>query len=409
MIEIKDKKECCGCEACVQRCPKQCIRLQQDEEGFLYPQVDKAICIECGLCEKVCPVLNQGDPIEPKSVFAAINPDEKIRCESSSGGVFTMLAEKVIDNGGVVFGAGFNEKWEVVHKYTETKEGLSEFRGSKYVQSHVGDTFLQAEQFLKQGREVLFSGTPCHIAGLKRFLRKDYPNLFTVDFICHGVPSPGVFQRYLEEAKMKLAGKDYEKIISSGSGKAINKNDALDKVIQIKHIGFRDKTLGWKNFSFVIDATKQTHKGKEIQYHYCKSMRKNPFLRGFLKDLYLRPSCHDCPTKLLKSGSDVTLGDFWGAPLYMPELDDNKGISVLTINTDKGEQLVDALSLEQHKITYEQLKKTNRALVQSSHIPNVRNTFFQRGKENFHKKLDLLAPIDYKRVLKDYIKRVIRR
>ena len=199
MINIQDKKDCCGCAACVQRCPKQCISLQEDSEGFLYPMVDASLCIDCGLCEKVCPIIHQADQRTPLGVYAAKNPDEAVRMQSSSGGVFTMLAERVLAEGGVVFGARWDERWEVVHDYVETAEGLAQFRGSKYVQSKIGRTFQQTESFLKQGRQVLFSGTPCQIAGLKNYLRKEYDNLLAVDFICHGVPSPGVFRTYLQE------------------------------------------------------------------------------------------------------------------------------------------------------------------------------------------------------------------
>lgn len=199
MIEIKDKSQCCGCNACVQRCPKQCIAMCEDEEGFLYPEVDEAICIDCGLCENVCPVINQADARIPLQVYAAKNTDEKIRMHSSSGGVFSILAEQTIKQGGVVFGARFDENWEVKHDYTETIDGVSVFRGSKYVQSKTGDTFKQAEQFLKQNRKVLFSGTPCQIVALKRYLKKEYENLLLVDFICHGVPSLGVWRKYLKQ------------------------------------------------------------------------------------------------------------------------------------------------------------------------------------------------------------------
>ena len=199
MIQLMHKEDCCGCSACVQICPRHCIEMKENLEGFLYPLVDSHSCIECHLCEKVCPVLNQNDSIRPLKVCATKNPDEQIRMKSSSGGVFSILAESVIAAGGVVFGAGFNEHWAVVHSYTETKEGLSAFRMSKYLQSVVGNTYKEVQAFLKQGRLVLYSGTPCQIAGLKLFLRKDYDNLLTVDFICHGVPSPGVFRWYLTE------------------------------------------------------------------------------------------------------------------------------------------------------------------------------------------------------------------
>ena len=201
MIHILDKHSCCGCAACVQACPKQCISFNEDEQGFRYPLVDESICIDCGLCEKVCPVIHQLDAKKPLKVYAAQNPNEEIRLKSSSGGIFTMLAESVIDEGGVVFGAQFDKNWEVEHAYTESKEGLAAFRGSKYLQSRTGETYKQTRDFLKAGRSVLYSGTSCQIAGLKKFLRKEYENLITVDVVCHGAPSPLVWRTYLDDFK----------------------------------------------------------------------------------------------------------------------------------------------------------------------------------------------------------------
>ena len=203
MIQILDKSQCCGCTACVSICPKQCITMREDEEGFLYPVVDSSHCIDCNLCKKVCPELYPKEMREPLHVYAAKHKNEQVRLASSSGGIFTLLAEKIIDEGGVVFGVRFNNNWDVVHDYTETMEGLAVFRGSKYVQSYMGDCYLKAKSFLEQGRKVMFTGTPCQIAGLKNFLRKDYDNLLTVDVVCHGVPSPKVWQVYLDEIARK--------------------------------------------------------------------------------------------------------------------------------------------------------------------------------------------------------------
>ena len=199
MIDIKYTKDCCGCWACIQVCPKKCINMSEDNEGFLYPGIDLSLCINCGLCEKVCPVIHQGKERNPLKVYAAKSCNERIRLESSSGGVFTLLAEKIITSGGVVFGARFDSNWEVVHDCVESIDALSALRGSKYVQSRIEDTFKKAECCIKEGREVLFCGTPCQISGLKLFLRKEYDNLIAVDFICHGVPSPGVWRQYLDE------------------------------------------------------------------------------------------------------------------------------------------------------------------------------------------------------------------
>ena len=199
MISITDKHNCSGCTACVQCCPQQCISLYEDEEGFLYPNVDKSACINCSACEKVCPVINQGEARLPQRAYAAVNPDDCVRLKSSSGGVFSMLAEKVIDKRGVVFGVRFNDQWEVIHDYVETKEKINIFCGSKYVQSRIGESFIQVKRFLEQDRIVLFSGTPCQVAGLKLLLHKSYDNLYTVDVVCHGVPSPKLWREYLSK------------------------------------------------------------------------------------------------------------------------------------------------------------------------------------------------------------------
>jgi len=198
-VQIVKKERCTGCSACYSICPVHCISMEEDSEGFLYPVIEKEKCTSCKRCETVCIAIIQGNERKPLHVYAAKNLNEEIRRQSSSGGIFTLIAESVIQKGGVVFGVRFNDNWEVVHDYTETVEGLAAFRGSKYVQSRIGNTYLTAKKFLSAGRKVLFSGTPCQIAGLKAFLQIDYDNLLTIDLVCHGVPSPLVWKRYLDE------------------------------------------------------------------------------------------------------------------------------------------------------------------------------------------------------------------
>lgn len=348
MIEIVEKSDCVGCEACVQRCPKQCIVMKEDAEGFLYPQIDIEKCIDCGLCERVCPVINQGEPRKPLVAYAAKNQDESVRLSSSSGGVFTALAEYVIAQGGVVFGARFDESWNVVHDYVETIEGLSVFRGAKYVQSRIGQSFLRAETFLKQGRMVLFSGLPCQIIGLKKFLRKDYDNLITVELFCHGVPSPMVWKRFLEE-------------------------EVAIPHIRLKSISFRDKVSGWKNYSFFYSQ----EDANGVQLHRMP-FAKNLFMRGFLADLYLRPSCYHCPAKQFKSGSDLTIGDYWGVKLAHPELDDDKGVSAVLVNTDRGVKILQTVQhISLYASTFENVVKCNPALMKSAQEPAKRPLFFE--------------------------------
>jgi len=318
MIQIKEKNQCCGCGACRQRCPKSCITLHEDPEGFLYPVVDESKCVDCKLCERVCPVLNQGERKNPLSVYASMNTNEPIRMQSSSGGVFTLLAERTIKEGGIVFGARFDEKWDVTLDWTDSLDGIAAFRGSKYLQSKVGESYKQAETFLKQGRQVLFTGSPCQVAGLKHYLRKEYNNLFAVDFLCHGVPSPKVWRLYLKEWCEK------ESV----------------RLESLSHIAFRSKELGWKNFSLKLETTE----GKVI----TESFRENIFMRAFLRDMILRPSCYACPSKLGKSVSDITIADYWGIKNVCPEIDDDKGTSLVIVNTKKGKDAYD--SLEVHSV-----------------------------------------------------------
>ena len=370
MINIEDKKECCGCSACVQRCPKQCIVMKEDEEGFLYPVVDKEVCIDCGLCEQVCPVLRQREEREPLEVYAAFNKNEEVRMQSSSGGIFTALAEPIIKEGGVVFGARFNEDWEVVHDYVETVEGLSAFRGSKYVQSRIGCTFSQAEQFLKQGRKVLFSGTPCQIAGLKLFLRKEYENLLSVDFICHGVPSPGVWRQYLNEFIVYQGNK---KKISFFPSKPI----ILNSIRDISRIEFRNKRLGWKKYSFALTLSVAIEHGTKNTVLLSEPYNKNIFMKGFLADLYLRPYCYACPSKCLKSGSDITIGDFWGIQNVKPEIDDDKGICCTIVSTNKGIFHISRIDADKIISSYKEVFQGNPALINSALLPSKRSKFYK--------------------------------
>lgn len=331
MIKIIDKELCCGCSACLHICPKSSITFKEDKEGFLYPQVNMETCIDCGLCEKVCPVLNQDDERIPAKVYAAKHKDDEIRMKSSSGGIFTLLAEHVIDDGGVVFGARFNEKWEVIHDYTESKEGLAPFRGSKYVQSYIGNSYKIAESFLKSGRKVMFTGTPCQIAGLKKFLRKEYDNLLAVDFVCHGVPSPLVWRNYLKN-------------VAQGQ--------------RVTDVAFRNKAHSWKKYNFSIKG----EAGTLIDQPFYENL----YMRGFLEDIYLRPSCYECACKSGKSRADITLGDFWGIENHLPEFDDDKGVTIVLAHTNKAIPCLDLMDLNTCEVLYEQVLEGNPSLEKSA-------------------------------------------
>lgn len=379
MIQITDKSLCCGCAACVQRCPKQCITLHEDHEGFLYPKVDADACIDCGLCEKVCPILNEGNKRRPLKVYAAINKNEKIRLESSSGGIFTMLAEQTIGEGGVVFGARFDENWQVCLDYTETIEGIAAFRGSKYVQARTENTYQQAERFLKEGRKVLFTGTPCQIAGLKKYLRKEYDNLLAVDFVCHGVPSPKVWRKYLQEL---LASKGEKDTVSFSP----NPSSVSEGYASIASISFRNKALGWKRYSFVLrrNLTKATAEGEENSVSFSDIHKENIFMRAFLSDMISRPSCYQCHCKEGKSRADITIADFWGIGNISPDMDDDKGTSLIILQTEKGEQVFFALDIVKKEQTYEEAESFNPGLksVCCPH-PKREKYFFRFDKADF--------------------------
>lgn len=366
MIEIKDKKSCCGCQACKQVCPKMCISICMDKEGFLYPVVDSSACINCHLCESVCPFLNQSETVKPFKVLGAVNKNDNERVQSSSGGIFILLAKAILKENGVVFGAVFDEEWNVKHTYAENIEDVIPMLQSKYVQSNIGDTFSQVKKILKEGRKVLFCGTPCQILGLRRFLRKKYENLLTVDFLCHGVPSPGVWNRYVVRELEPIAR-------SATAGKNSVLNLSLNVKSSIEDISFRDKTYrGWKKFSFVV-RKKSPSKGDQNTVLLSDSHYTNPYMKGFLSDIFLRPSCYECKCKNGRSGSDITLGDFWCAERVDETIDDDKGLSLVLINNSE----LDVLDKEQisyKEFLYDDVKKLNGGFVEN-HICDKRRRF----------------------------------
>lgn len=351
MLKFPSKYACCGCEACAQICPKHCITLSEDAEGFMYPSVDEQSCIDCGLCEKVCPFKNSQDPVTPLEVYAAKNRSEKDLLHSSSGGVFVMLARKILDMGGVVFGVAFTPDYlSVQHVPVEKESELPILMGSKYIQSRTGTSFQQVKTFLEGGRQVLFCGTGCQVLALKLFLRKEYENLITVDFICHGVPSPKVWRQYLQE------------ITSEGDA--------------ITNISFRDKRTGWSNFSFTIDYVKgHTHEEKRI----TQPNDDDPYMWLFLNDYTLRPSCFGCPAKGGKSRSDLTLGDYWGIEKAHPECFDERGVSSLIVNSTKGKEILEGLELDKQNSTLALATEENPTYYVPKEEPKeLRLLFFQK-------------------------------
>jgi ferredoxin len=348
--------------------------MRSDAEGFLYPYIETNKCINCGLCEKVCPVINQAEGRLPIITLAAKNPNKQIQLSSSSGGVFTAIAEKVIKKGGVVFGVRLDETHKAVHSFTSNLEGLEEFRGSKYVQSDIGKSYIKVEEFLKVGRMVLFSGTPCQIAGLKLFLRKDYPNLLTVDLVCHGVPSPLIFKEYLTTLRPTgaVAGKNTDFL-------------SLNKLSVLTDISFRDKRCGWEKYGFSARyAAPKGGKNSDFQrvnvesQDFYEHLGKNLYLQGFLKNLYLRPSCYCCPTKSLKSGSDITLADFWKIKQLHPEFYDFDGVSLVLVSSSKGQDFINELNLVKKEVSFDDALVGNKSIISSCKEPKQRADFWRR-------------------------------
>ncbi len=393
MIQIKDKSKCCGCEACVQVCSKQCIDFKQDSEGFYYPQINSELCIQCGLCEKVCPELTPYKESKPLEVIAAINKDEKIRLESSSGGIFTLLAEKFIHSGGVVFGVRFDENWHAVFDYAETIDKLAAFRGSKYLQARIGNSYAQCKKMLDEGRQVLFSGTQCQISGLNHYLRKSYPNLLTVDIICHGVPSPKVWQKYLEEVKtMALKNRSICLFFLKRLylGRNLFKNE-IDKRLKIEHIAFRDKRFGWKNFSIAITISDIMEKDRMKTISFSNRFYEDSFMKAFLANLIIRPSCYSCPAKGGRSHADMTIADFWGIEKVNSCMDDDNGTSVVVFYTEKARWALDMDTVKYVKATYQDVLSYNSSLVKSVLRHPNREIFFAKFDNN----VDLIRLINH--------------
>lgn len=338
---------CCGCTACYAICPKGAITMQEDSEGFKYPAIDKSKCIDCGLCSKVCLLDKNSDKVITSiESFACTAKDENFAVQSSSGGVFPLLTNMFAEQQAVIYGAAFDNNWKVKHIRVNDIDELKKLYTSKYVQSDMGDSFKQVKHDLDIGKEVLFAGTPCQVAGLKSYLSKEYNNLTTVDFICHGVPSPLVWQRYIIAMEKKLNNK-------------------------ITEISFRDKKDGWKNYYFKLSTA-----NGDVFY---EKHGENIYMKGFLKDLYLRPSCYDCKFKTLHRASDITLADFWGIEKTIPEINVEKGVSLCWASSEKGDTILDK-ALKQ--TIYEQVDlneaiKHNPSAITSVKRHKNRNKFFE--------------------------------
>lgn len=309
----KEKNLCCGCSACGNICPKSAIVMKPDEKGFLYPEIDQALCIDCGMCRDVC-TFPQGyihkDNLPGPELYAAKNNSPEVRRTSSSGGVFTPLSDVILNMGGIIYGARFDENFRVIHARAQTPVERDAFKSSKYVQSDLKNVFSGVAQDLKAGRPVMFSGSPCQCAGLQKYLEKKKINtdrLYLCDFVCHGTPSPLLFEEY--------------------------------KAFMENKYGARIKTL-----TFRAKSTKQSTQDMRIVFKNGKVYNpavslKDPYYRMFLNNLSLRPSCYQCTFSTTKRASDITLADFWGVEKSFPQFADKKGESLALLNTPKGKAL----------------------------------------------------------------------
>lgn len=381
MINIQEKSNCCGCHACFSKCPKNAIEMIEDEKGFKYPQIDKEKCINCGLCDKVCPILSNKTKTNTPKAYACINNNEQIRIQSTSGGIFTLLAESIINKNGVVFGASFNDDFLVNHTYVDKINDLYKFRGSKYVQSSINDSYKKAKEFLDADRYVLFTGTPCQIEGLINYLGKEYEKLYLQDIICHGVPSPKVWKKYKEYKEKQF-------------------DASLNKM------NFRDKSAeGWNKYHLKMQFN------NENSYDIIHG--NDSYMKAFLGHLSLRESCTSCKFKKENRLSDITLADFWGINNIKPEMNDEKGTSLVIVNSEKGRALFELIkgSIKFEEVDFKEAIKYNPSMVRvSSKCDNSDKFFAGLDAEDFDELVKGCLPkIGFVKKLKAKVKRALKK
>lgn len=330
LSHLPSSEMCCGCAACSGVCSFSAIQMLANAEGFLHPVVDGEKCVGCRACEHACPVLSERQPTKPLQTFAARAKSADLRLVSSSGGLFTLLARQVLARQGTVFGVKCRlADGEVVFSEACNEVELAEFRGSKYVQAAVGNIYSEVESRLESRRMVLFSGTPCQVAGLKAYLGRDYDQLITIDFVCHGVPSPYAWRRFLAQHGRR----------------------------NFKEVLFRDKRYGWRKYAMSV----KDERGRKR----CGNLRGFTFLWGFIADLYNRSSCYHCAFRDGRNASDITLGDCWGVEEIAPMLDDNTGISVILTHTAIGDSLLEEIrdELELVSTNWDRVASGNPSLI----------------------------------------------
>ena len=350
MIDKVSVQECAICGACINACPVDAISLDKVHLDFRYPQIKEDICIHCNQCEKACPILgNKGKPDDGYPVaFAAKSENDPMRMRSSSGGAFYELADQMLRDGGYVCGAVFDDEFHVKHILSNAKEDILRMMGSKYAQSDVGYCHREVKDVLEKGCKVLFSGCPCQVAGLRTFLGKEYPNLVLVELICHGIPSDHMLQTYIGMQERKYGAR-------------------------LTRMEFRNKKKGWHNSSVRMEF--ENHRIYSFPY------TADAYTIGFLRNITLKSSCYDCYFRNFTAGSDITLGDFWGAEVELPE-DDNKGISAILVNSGKGMDIIDRCNLALTPANVETVIKYNKNLLCSAALSPQRSLFYASADTN---------------------------
>lgn len=337
--KLKANNKCSGCMACVNACKLNAIEMVADSDGFYYPVIDKTKCVNCGKCSKICnnKKLEKSTPIK---AIASYNLDNEIKYKSSSGGIFSLFAEEIISKGGIVYGAGFNKNFSVSHQRIDCKSNLLRLYGSKYVQSNIGNCYCMVEEDLNNDKVVLFSGTPCQIFALKSYLGKKYENLITVEVICHGVPSPIVWEKYFKEIEIELQEK-------------------------VERVSFRDKSTGWQKFSLAFYSKSK---------NFIEPCNENIYMKLFLENHILRNSCYHCEYAKYNRFADITLGDLWGHAKISPNISNNDGISAIIINTALGQKLFDAVKekTKYEEVSLKEVIKVNKSFLVSPNKTKIR-------------------------------------